>query len=64
MNMKKMFGDIGREKDIDFKFEILSKKRERRDFVIFYRNIFFKGLILSNFFQQLFYLLLWLFSLC
>ena len=41
MNMKKMFGDIGREKDIDFKVEILSKKREKRDFVIFYRTIFF-----------------------
>ena len=41
MNMKKMFGDIGREKDIAFKVEILSKKREKRDFVIFYRNIFF-----------------------
>ena len=36
-----MFGDIGRENDIDFKFEILSKKGERRDIVIFYRNIFF-----------------------
>lgn len=33
-----MFGDIGREKDI---IEILSNKREKRDFVIFYRNIFF-----------------------
>ena len=30
-----MFGDIGREKDI---IEILSNKREKRDFVIFFNN--------------------------
>lgn len=60
-----MFGEIGREKVIDFEVEVLNNKGERRECVIYFTGTFsLKVSILSNFFQQLFYPLLWLFSLC